>query len=136
MRDVTIDNTVNKSVNNFKIVHHVKFQCILSMLNKIFNNEIKSRGGVVGVENSFTIVIFSSVKFILIINFSSLSISSCCIPFQFFVSNLMILVFLQLIVLVVQLIFEIIRCFRVYDFTWQCVPVSCCSNCKVMFPYF
>ena len=44
MRDVTLLSMKNKSVQNCGFVHHAKFHCIMTTLNKLFKIEFE-RGG-------------------------------------------------------------------------------------------
>ena len=45
MRDVTLLSMKNKSVQNCRFVHHAKFRCIMTTLNKLFKIEFERRGG-------------------------------------------------------------------------------------------
>ena len=45
MRDVTLLSMKNKSVQNCRFVHHAKFHCIVTTLNKLFKIEFERWGG-------------------------------------------------------------------------------------------
>ena len=45
MRDVTLLSMKNKSVQNCRFVHHAKFHCNLTTLNKLFKIEFERLGG-------------------------------------------------------------------------------------------
>ena len=45
MRDVTLLSMKNKSVQNCRFVHHAKFHCIMTTLNKLFKIEFERWGG-------------------------------------------------------------------------------------------
>ena len=45
MRDVTLLSMKNKSVQNCRFVHHAKFHCIMTTLNKLFKIEFERLGG-------------------------------------------------------------------------------------------
>ena len=49
MRDVTLLSMKNKSVQNCRFVHHAKFHCIMTTLNKLFKLNLKG-GGETGKE--------------------------------------------------------------------------------------
>ena len=44
MRDVTLLSMKNKSVQNCRFVHHAKFHCIMTTLNKLFKIEFERWG--------------------------------------------------------------------------------------------
>ena len=50
MRDVTLLSMKNKSVQNCRFVHHDKFHCIMTKLNKLFKIEFERWGGGAGKE--------------------------------------------------------------------------------------
>ena len=41
MRDVTLESMENKSVQNSRFVHHAKFHCIVTTLNRFFKTEFE-----------------------------------------------------------------------------------------------
>ena len=45
MRDVTLLSMKNKYVQNCRFVHHAKFHCIMTTLNKLFKIEFERWGG-------------------------------------------------------------------------------------------
>ena len=49
MRHVTLLSMKNKSVQNCRFVHHAKFHCIMTTLNKLFKIEFE-RWGKTGIE--------------------------------------------------------------------------------------
>ena len=48
MRNVTLLSMKNKSVQNCRFVHHAKFHCIMTTLNKLFKFRRKGGGGLGG----------------------------------------------------------------------------------------
>ena len=58
MRDVTLLSMKNKSVQNCRFVHHAKFHCIMTTLNKLFKTEFE-RGE---LEKSHAFVHNSGIK--------------------------------------------------------------------------
>ena len=61
MRDVTLLSMKNKSVQMCQCVHHVKFRCIMTTLNKLFKIEFERWGGETGKEPSRRIQTFVGV---------------------------------------------------------------------------
>ena len=45
MRDFTLQNMKNKSVQNCRFVDHAKFDCIMTTLNRLFKIELERGGG-------------------------------------------------------------------------------------------
>ena len=45
MRDVTLSSMKNKSDHSCRFVHHAKFHCIMTTLNKFFKFEFQGGGG-------------------------------------------------------------------------------------------
>ena len=45
MRDVTLQSMKNKSVHSCRFVHHAKFHCIMTTLNKLFKIKFERAGG-------------------------------------------------------------------------------------------
>ena len=54
MRDLTLLSMKNKSVQNCRFVHHAKFHCIMTALNKLFKIEFE-RWGETGKEPLFSL---------------------------------------------------------------------------------
>ena len=52
MRDVTLYSMKNKFVHNCQFVHHAKFYCNMTTLNKLFKVEFDRGGGGGGLEKS------------------------------------------------------------------------------------